>query len=392
MSDAHPHPTRRGAPCPMHCWLPGPLPPAVEAALTRLRRGPDTAQIAVMPDVHLARDVCVGVVLATRARLYPAAIGGDIGCGMGALRVPGAGHAVDPPAADAIRRGLRRLVPVMHHPDDGPDWPAELDPRGLSAPPLRRQARRSGRRLLGTLGRGNHFLELQRAGDDLWITAHSGSRALGPLIRDHHLRGAPIDACGLGWRAADSDAGRALLADVGWARAFARANRQRLLAAAAAVVGQVLGVEADPQSHIDRDHNHVERADFGDGPLWVHRKGAMQLGAAPGVTSAVGIIPGSMGHPTYHVVARPGPEAQRALGSCSHGAGRSMSRTEARRRISVHRLVQRMGPVHFDRDRAAALVEESPDAYKDISAVMRAQAPLVRVLRRLEPVLSYKGA
>lgn len=101
---------------PMRCWLPEPLAPEVDAALERLRRSGDVVRIAVMPDVHLAREVCVGVALATRGRLYPAAVGGDIGCGMAAMRVPGAGDDIDAARADAILAGLRALVPVMHHP------------------------------------------------------------------------------------------------------------------------------------------------------------------------------------------------------------------------------------------------------------------------------------
>lgn len=376
---------------PMRCWLPAPLDAEVEATLTRLRRGADVTRVAVMPDVHLAREVCVGVALATRARLYPAAVGGDIGCGMAALRVPWdaarAPDAIGRGEGDAILAGLRALVPIMHHPRGRvPDWPADLDPAGLSADPLRALAAREGIRQLGTLGRGNHFAELQAHAGDLWLTVHSGSRGLGPAIGRWHRRDAPTDETGLAGLAADSPAGAAYLADVAWARAFARHSRTRMLTAMAAVVAEVLGLDADLASHIDRDHNHVAREAHGEGPVWVHRKGAMAAGP-----DAVGIIPGSMGHASYHVTGRGGDDAAAALGSCSHGAGRAMSRAEARMRIDAARLSRQMGRVHFDRARAARLVEEAPAAYKDISAVMRAQSGLVRVVRRLEPVLSYKG-
>lgn len=389
-------PIERPGLAPMRCWLPAPLDAEVEATLIRLRRGPDVARVAVMPDVHLAREVCVGVALATRTRLYPAAVGGDIGCGMAAIRVPramddsdaiGGTGGIAGAIGDAILAGLRALVPIMHHPRGRvPDWPADLDPDGLSAGPLRALAAREGIRQLGTLGRGNHFAELQTHGGDLWLTVHSGSRGLGPAIGRWHRRDAPTDETGLAWLDADSPAGAAYLADLAWARAFARHSRARMLTAMAAVVAEVLGVEPALGSHIERDHNHVAREDHGEGRVWVHRKGAMA--AAP---EAVGVIPGSMGHASYHVTGRGGGEAAAALGSCSHGAGRAMSRSEARMRIDAARLSRQMGRVHFDRARAARLVEEAPAAYKDISAVMRAQAGLVRVVRRLEPVLSYKG-
>lgn len=215
---------------------------------------------------------------------------------------------------------------------------------------------------------------------------HSGSRGLGPAIREWHLRAAETDAAGLGWLPAEAAAGVAYRGDVEWARRFARQGRTRMLTAAAAVVAHVLGVEPDVASHLDCDHNHVAAEEHGEGPVWVHRKGAMA--ARP---DAIGIIPGSMGHPTWHVTGRGGEEAAAALGSCSHGAGRAMSRVEARRRVTPRRLIRQMRGVHFDAARAAALVEEAPEAYKDISAVMRAQAGLVRVVRRLDPVLSYKG-
>jgi tRNA-splicing ligase RtcB len=149
------------------------------------------------------------------------------------------------------------------------------------------------------------------------------------------------------------------------------------------VLAELLRTTPDPTSLIECDHNHVRREVHASNALWVHRKGAM-----PAEAGAMGVIPGSMGSASYHVEGR-GMES--ALCSSAHGAGRVMSRSEARRRISVRALEEEMRGVHYDRRIAHRLPEESPSAYKDISKVMRAQRDLVRIVRRLRPLLVYKG-
>lgn len=145
-----------------------------------------------------------------------------------------------------------------------------------------------------------------------------------------------------------------------------------------------LAIEADRSTWIEVDHNHVQRETHFGRALWVHRKGAMH--AAEG---ALGVIPGSMGSASYHVEGRGLPEA---LASCSHGAGRAMSRSEARQRIGLDRLLRETRGVWIDRRLAPRLREEAPSAYKDVGEVMRAQRELTRIVRRLTPVLVYKGA
>ena len=209
-------------------WLAEPLPLEVSRAVERLARAPDVEHLAVMPDVHLSRDVCIGVATATRSTLYPQAVGGDIGCGIMALAYRAdAARLGEQATATRFFDGLCRRVPQnRHRVRDGPRaWRDGVAPDELSHGSLRRLAEREGLPQLGTLGRGNHFLELQ--GDEegqLWVMVHSGSRAMGPVIRDWHLRLATQRGCLLGLDV-DSDVGRAYLADLRWALAYAEVNR-----------------------------------------------------------------------------------------------------------------------------------------------------------------------
>lgn len=366
-------------------WVAEPPPREVQEALARLRRVPDVVHVAVMPDVHLAEDVCVGTVVATSTLLLPAAVGGDIGCGMAAVAFDGEAAALDDPrAAAAVLAGLSRAVPALRR--RGPSaLPPELARRELSAPALEALKRRLAAPQLGTLGRGNHFLELQADEDGrLWLMVHSGSRGIGPVIRDHHhARGVRLPG-GLRRLVADGADGRAYLADLAWALDYAAHNRARIVEAAAEVVRTCLGRQVCMDTWIACHHNFVRREEHGGRALWVHRKGA--ISAAEG---ECGVIPGSMGAPSYHVRGR---GCAAALCSASHGAGRQMSRGEARRRIAASELERQMRGVWFDHRATELLRDEAPAAYKDIGAVMRAQRELTAVVRRLRPVLSYKGA
>jgi tRNA-splicing ligase RtcB len=368
-------------------WVAGRVPDDVQASLARLASAEDVRHVAVMPDVHLAHDVCVGTVLATSRLIYPAAVGGDIGCGMLAAAFNVEAAALDDavPAAAMFER-LRRLVPVHRHHAARP-LPSSLDPSSLSDGRLQVVARRDGRVQLGTLGRGNHFLEFQSADEEdgrLWVMIHSGSRAVGPAVRDAHLARAAMGRAGLASLDAGGDAGRAYLNDTTWTCRYADANRRAMLEAAAAAVKDVLRAELVPTSVLSCDHNHVRREVHGGEPVWVHRKGAMSAG-----DGEPGIIPGSMGTRSFHVAGRGQPDS---LCSSSHGAGRAMSRDEARRRISTKELRRQLLGVWFDAAAEHALRDEAPGAYKDVRVVMRAQRDLTCIGRRLRPILVYKGA
>lgn len=367
-------------------WVAQPPPTEVRRAIERLGRGEDVVRVAVMPDVHLAKEVCVGVALATRATVIPAAVGGDIGCGMAALAFDAAAERLDDATVAArILDGLYGAVPILRHRRrEGPRLPRSLAERELRAPGLEATKAREAALQLGTLGRGNHFIELQSDDDDrLWLMVHSGSRGLGQAIRQAHERRGRRDRAGLLGLPADGDEGRAYLHDLQWALDFAEASRARMVEVVVDVIARVLGAEPVPGSARQCHHNFVRREEHEGQELWVHRKGA--ISAREGEP---GIIPGSMGARSFHVRGR--GRAQ-ALCSSSHGAGRCMARSVARRRITTHALHEQMRGIWFDHRLAGRLREEAPGAYKDVGAVMRAQRELTAVERALRPRLVFKG-
>ena len=374
------------APADIRSWADGPLPRDVELALERLARSDDVQRIAVMPDVHLSADVCVGTVVATSRTLYPAAVGGDVGCGVAAIAFDGEASVLDDErAAAAVLAGFHRAIPLVRHSRKrAKGLPPELDAESLSARTLESLKQGEGALQLGTLGRGNHFVELQADETNrLWLMLHSGSRAMGQAIRDLHLRTCIPGRSGLARLDAESTEGRDYLGDMAWAVDYAEESRRRMVVAACDVVAGALGIEADPSSLVTCNHNHVRRETHDGESLWVHRKGAIAAGAGE-----PGLIPGSMGTTSYHVEGR-GVAA--ALGSSAHGAGRRLSRTDARRTLSAKDVTHELRGVWFDHRIAGGLREEAPSAYKDIGSVMRAQNELVRIVRRLRPVLSFKG-
>lgn len=365
----------------LRCWTHEPLSDEVERALRRICALDDVAVVAAMPDVHLAKGVCVGAVVGTRSTLMPDAVGGDIGCGMAAVSLGVSAETLRPrQVAARVLRALADAVPTSRHRARGAALPDELAGRPLSARALDSKAATIGRVQHGTLGRGNHFVELQRdVAGELWLMVHSGSRGIGQAIRDHH---GGADG-GLRAIEAASEAGEAYLHDVAWALDYAASSRRRMVEAVATALRDELGAEPDWSGYLECHHNAVRREQHGNELLWVHRKGA--IAAAAGEP---GIIPGSMGSASFHVTGRGCAEA---LCSSSHGAGRVMSRTDARRAISARALVRAMTGVWFDDRLTDRLRDEAPQAYKDIGAVMRAQRELTRIVRHLEPVLVYKG-
>jgi tRNA-splicing ligase RtcB (3'-phosphate/5'-hydroxy nucleic acid ligase) len=371
---------------PLRSWLAEPMDQDVSEAIERLRRAPDVQQIAVMPDVHLAADVCIGVVVATSRLIYPQAVGGDIGCGMLAVALDIEATAIrDPGTAGRVLAELGRAVPARRRNRRAAITPpSDLAAATLSHPSLEAMRRNAGPIEFATLGSGNHFIELQSDEDGrLWLMVHSGSRAIGPAIRDHHL--GQREGVGDGLRALDaaSEQGARYLADATWARGFADASRRAMAEQVGTVVGAVFGARLSWETIITTDHNHVSRERHGDREFWVHRKGAM-----PAPLGQAGVLPGSMGTSSFHVEGR-GHEP--ALCSSAHGAGRALSRTTARAKVTERELRRQMEGVWYDYRLSDRLRDEAPAAYKDIKTVLRAQRDLVRVTRVLRPVLSYKG-
>lgn len=368
-------------------WAGGPLGRDVEVAIERLARSDGVRRIAVMPDVHLAADVCIGTVVATTHTLYPNAVGGDIGCGVTAVAFDcEAAPLHDERAAAAVLAGLYRAIPFTRHGRKrAPALSPELAARPLSSPEVEAMKGRDGVLQAGTLGRGNHFVELQSDSDGrLWLMLHSGSRGIGQAIRDHHLARCVAGRSGLRYLDATSPAGAHYLQDMAWAVDFAEWSRRTMTTAVCEVVKEVLGCDPDESSYISCHHNHVGRENHEGEALWVHRKGAISAAAGE-----PGLVPGSMGTHSYHVDGR---GCAAALSSSAHGAGRRLSRTDARRRLSARDVARELHGVWFDHRLAAGLREEAPSAYKDIDAVMRTERELVRIVRRLRPVLCFKGA
>ena len=371
---------------PIRTWLTAPLGREVAEALGRLQRAPDVRQIAVMPDVHLANDICVGVVLATSRLIYPQAVGGDIGCGMLAVATNSTAERLrDPRAAGLILAGLAKATPSRRRNRQAVvAQPYDLDSVELSSSRLESIRRSEGTLEFATLGSGNHFLELQADEEDrLWLMIHSGSRALGQAIRDHHLAGAQVVDGRFRALHADSEQGAAYLHDLDWARHYAAASRRAMAAEAGNVIRDAIGSRLLWETSITTDHNHVALEQHGPSKFWVHRKGAMALPAGE-----LGVLPGSMGTFSFHIE---GSGCEEALNSSAHGAGRAMSRSEAARKVSRAELQRQMEGVWFDWRLADTIRDEAPSAYKDIRAVLKAQRDLVRVHRTLRPLLNYKG-
>jgi tRNA-splicing ligase RtcB len=325
-------------------------------------------------------------VLGTSDLLYPQAVGGDIGCGMLAVafdaRVDRLG---DPAVAGRVLAGITRVVPpTRRHRRHVLTMPEDLAARPLSHPSLESARRDEGQLQFGTLGSGNHFIELQAdEWGTLWLMIHSGSRAMGQAIRGHHL--ARAEPVGSGLKALDSsnEFGQAYVTDVEWARRYADANRRAMAEQVAGVLRDLVGGTVRWDSLIATDHNHVAPETHDAQALWVHRKGAMPAGVG-----VEGALPGSMGTASFHVVGR---GCAKSLCSSAHGAGRALSREAARRRLSERDLRRQMHGVWYDFRMESHLREEAPAAYKDIHAVLRAQGELVKVIRKLRPLVSYKG-
>lgn len=359
--------------------------------LRRIARAPYVRHfVCAMADAHLSEHVAVGSVFAAERTVVPSALGGDLGCGMLAVPlVDDAGAAFDTGGVGPVER--RRLlerwlasIPVgkalRRHPLP---FASELGPAlfqaQLSTRSLEKTREALVARHIGTLGGGNHFVELGcDAERRAWLLVHSGSRGLGAAIADHHrgAEGAPLEGL-----STTHGSGEAYLGDLGWALDFARANRMHIACVATRALEELLGRPVAHGPPVDVHHNFVaEETWFGE-RLLVHRKGAI---AAP--AGALALVPGSMGTASYLVAGR-GCEA--AFGSCSHGAGRVLRRSEARRKIRPEALRRALGDVVIpDGD---AMVEEAPAAYRDIRRVLEAQEDLVERRLRLEPLVVLKG-
>lgn len=375
----------RGQRVPIRVWARAISPDTVRQ-LQRIASRPYVVEfVAAMADAHVAEGVAVGTVFATERTVVPRALGGDLGCGMSALRLGADAQALERRALERILQALGRAIPTGDgvHRGRGVNVPDAVFASSLSTRSLEHTREGLARRHLGTLGGGNHFLELDRDPEGgLWLLVHSGSRGLGAAVAAHHLRVASAaEADALAGVDVETDHGAAYLNDVRWALDFARANREALATRALEVIGDFVSV--DVGDRVDIHHNFIARERWFGRDVYVHRKGAV---AVPVGTRA--LIPGSMGTASYLVE---GLGNEDSFGSCSHGAGRVMSRKEARAGIRPEMLKRIMRRVVYPEHLSAHLVEEAPGAYRDITEVLEDQEDLVRRRLRLEPMAVLKG-
>lgn len=361
--------------------------------------------VAAMPDVHWGMGATVGSVIATKGAIIPAAVGVDIGCGMVAQRTSLTASDL-PDGLGMLRTSIEFAIPHGRTDNGGDndrgawgsiDW-NRLTPEmhgGLNKilrnhPKLEKAAGRCTRHM-GTLGTGNHFVEVCLDEDQrVWIMLHSGSRGIGNAIGAYFIERAKEDMRRWFINLPDQDLaylpeGSALFADyveaVDWAQGFARLNREHMMIAALGALQEATKQFYTDEKAINCHHNYVSRENhFGQNVL-VTRKGAVRAREGD-----LGIIPGSMGAKSFIVRGKGNPES---FCSCSHGAGRAMSRAEAKRRFTVADHEAATAGVECRKDED--VIDETPAAYKSIDAVMAAQDDLVEIVHTLKQVCCVKG-
>ena len=357
--------------------------------------------VAAMPDVHVGIGATIGSVIPTRRALIPAAVGVDIGCGMSAARLT-LDAARLPDSLRGVREAIEDAVPVGFAAHDEPVADRgvlkELRPglervveRHPKAGALVRDVRAKWPRQLGTLGGGNHFIEvcLDEA-DRVWVMLHSGSRGTGNALGRHFIRLAKRDmerhlarlpAKDLAYLEEGSDHFADYVDAVRWAQRYALENRRLMMARILAALATRLPPFRVEGTAVECHHNYVaEEEHFGEA-VYVTRKGAIRAGRGE-----LGIIPGSMGARSYIVRGRGSKEA---LDSCAHGAGRRMSRSQAKSEYTVADLERQTAGVECRKDRG--VLDEIPGAYKDIETVIANSSDLVDVVHTLKQVVCVKG-
>ena len=386
---------------PIKSWCNEPEEGAVDQAKNLASLPFIFKQVCLMPDTHQGYGMPIGGVIATKGVVIPNAVGVDIGCGMCAVRTDFDAKLLTPELIKQIfggskkyHGGIRSAVPVgFNHRSKGIDWDGFDNAPDID---IVQQQLGSARKQLGTLGGGNHFIELQACTDGhLWFMVHSGSRNVGYQIAKYYNKLAQ-ELCrkwysnipplkgedGLAFLPLDTDEGQEYLDAMNFALDFAHQNRLVMLREISKAVYDVLGCNFDPEINIH--HNYARMENHFGSNVMVHRKGATSA-----KTGEFGIIPGSQGTSSYIVVGKGNPES---FMSCSHGAGRKMSRTKAKNVLSLDDEIASMdkqGIVHSIRHKND--LDEASGAYKDIGVVMDEQKDLVDVMVELKPLGVIKG-
>ena len=394
---------------PIKAWVRGvPVEDGAKRQLERLAEMPFVYRhVAAMPDVHVGKGATVGSVIATKGAIIPAAVGVDIGCGMVAVHTTLTASDL-PDSLGGLRSAIERAVPHGRTANGGAgdrgawgDVPnavgeawAALLPRFqaiVDKHPKVEKANHVGH--LGTLGTGNHFIEIcLDEADRVWVMLHSGSRGIGNRIGSHFIALAKkemerwfiqLPDRDLAYLPEGSQAFDDYMETVSWAQNYAAKNRELMLAATLRALGAwgKLPAFSVTEEAVNCHHNYVAREKhFGDSVI-VTRKGAVRAGEGD-----LGIIPGSMGACSYIVRGKGHPDS---FSSCSHGAGRAMTRTAAKKQFTLEDHARATAGIECRKD--AGVIDETPMAYKSIDAVMEAQRDLVDVVHRLRQVVCVKG-
>ena len=353
--------------------------------------------IAVMPDCHLGKGATVGSVIATKGAIIPAAVGVDIGCGMIAVKTKFFANDL-PDSLEKTRNGIERRIPLG----------AGSFNKKLTATAQKRvaQLKVSGRdyqavdrrwiEALGSLGSGNHFIEISLdESDQVWVVLHSGSRGIGNKLAMKHIKTAQtlmdqsrvqLKDRDLAYLAEGRKEFSDYITDLLWAQDFALLNREEMMDRVMTELSYLFYKEDGHQTEIELErinchHNFTQRENHFDENVWVTRKGAIQM-----KQGQKGVIPGSMGTRSYVVS---GLENKMAYHSAPHGAGRRFSRGEARRRFTMDDFKKAMAGIECRH--SAKLIDELPMAYKDIDEVMENSKDLVKVEHTLKQLVNVKG-
>lgn len=339
-----------------------------------------TVKAALMPDAHLGYSLPIGAVVATEGVVLPAWVGYDIGCGMLAVQTDIVKEELLP-FREKIFESVYRSVPTgFHHNKQDSRW----DHSNIEmTPELKGIFAKSGLKQIGTLGSGNHFIEISHdEKGSVWVVIHSGSRNVGHSVATHYMKlasGGKKAREGHFGLKVNTGKGQDYIVDMKFCLEFALENRRQMIDRVLREIYYYVrdGEEPKTLEFINRTHNHAELKDG----LWIHRKGATH--AEKGMK---GVIPGNMRDGSFIVMGKGNPDS---LNSSSHGAGRAMSRTKAKKVINMETFKKQMEGITSKV--AGSTLDEAPDAYKDIFEIMELQKDLVDITHHLKPMINVKG-
>lgn len=359
--------------------------------------------LAVMPDVHFGKGATIGSVIATKGAIIPSAVGVDIGCGMSAVKLPFSTENLGD--LTKLRSNIERVIPVGYHQHKDMDNRRSISFKELGENSLNLNHGQSGfykntieksAHQLGTLGGGNHFIEIcQDQQNMVWIILHSGSRNIGKVLAEKHIDKAKdimkkyfidLPDPDLAYFAQNTDEFKAYIKDLNWAQSYAKINREEMmLRTLNEVFIHAYGIDAKINSSllfkIDCHHNYTQIENHFGHNVWITRKGAVSA-----KENEFGIIPGSMGTKSYIVKGKGNIDS---FHSCSHGAGRKLSRTKAFEKFTIEDLAKQTNGIECKKD--ASILDEIPSAYKNIDKVMEDQSDLVDVYAILNQLICIKG-